>query len=156
MGTVGTTAGTNLELKMPATKKISPKAITLSIHGLATRDTASGKHSAYPKRAPSAAPFTLDGAKSEVKRVNGSWKGDRLEFIYWLEEGVARWTDLTADEAKAIDAGAAVTVTNRVTVKVEPTAQPAPTEAPAAEQPAEPTKPKRERKGRRVAEPAPF
>jgi hypothetical protein len=139
---------------MPATKKISPKAITLSIHGLATRDTASGKHSAYPKRAPSAAPFSLDGAKSEVKRVNGAWKGERLEFIYWREEGIARWTDLTVDEAKAIDNGAAVAITNRVTAKAEPDAQPAP-EAPAAEQPAEPTKPKRERKGRRVTtEPA--
>lgn len=136
---------------MPATKKISPKSITLAVHGLATRDTASGKHSTYPKRAPSAAPFTLDGKKVEVKRVNGTWKGERLEFVYWREEGVARWTDLTADEAKAIDAGAAVTVTNRVTVKAEPTAQPAPTEAPAAEQPAEPTEPKvTKRKGRRV------
>jgi hypothetical protein len=138
---------------MPATKKISPKAITLSIHGLAARDTASGKHSAYPKRAPSAAPFTLDGAKSEVKRVNGSWKGDRLEFIYWLEEGIARWTDLTADEAKAIDSGAAVTVTNRVTAKAEHPVVSTNTPVNAlTDEPRVETKPKRERKGRKVTE----
>jgi hypothetical protein len=140
---------------MPATKKIAPKAITLAVHGAVPRDTASGKHSAYPKRAPAAATLTLDGKVIEVKRVNGSWKGERLEFVYWLEEGVARWTDLTTDEAKLIDGGAAVTVTNRVTPVAAPTVS---TVTPINALTGEPrVEPKVKRKGRRVvAEPAPF
>jgi hypothetical protein len=148
MITVGTTADANLELKMPATKKVAPKAIALTVAGAAPRDTASGKHSAYPKRAPAAATLTLDGKMTEVKRVNGVWKGERLEFIYWLEEGVARWTDLTAEEAKLIDGGAAVTVTNRVTPAPAPAPAPAPVTTPTPA-PAEPVA--KVRKGRKVA-----
>jgi len=133
---------------MPATKKVAPKAIALTVAGAALRDTASGKHSAYPKRAPAAATLTLDGKVVEMKRVNGAWKGERLEFIYWLEEGVARWTDLTADEAKLIDAGAAVTVTNRVTPVATPTPAPVATPTPAEPVATEPKVAKR--KGRRV------
>ena len=133
---------------MPATKKVAPKAIALTVAGAAPRDTASGKHSAYPKRAPAAATLTLDGKASEMKRVNGAWKGERLEFIYWREEGIARWTDLTANEAKLIDGGAAVTVTNRVTpvaTPAAPVATPTPVTEPVATEP-KVTKAKRTRR----------
>jgi hypothetical protein len=131
---------------MPATKKISPKPIVLSIAGIGERATASGKHSSYPKRPAVAAPFYLNGEPTELKRVSGSWKGERLEFIYWREYGVARWTDLTIDEARAIDGGASTAVLDRF---VDPEATPAAPvvieAAPVAE-----TKPKRVRKGRKV------
>jgi len=129
---------------MPATKKIAPKPIVLSIAGIGERATASGKHSSYPKRPAVAAPFSLNGDPTELKRVSGSWKGERLEFIYWREEGVARWTDLTIDEARAIDAGADVTVAFRL-AEATPVAPVVVEAAPVAE-----AKPKRVRKGRKV------
>jgi hypothetical protein len=130
---------------MPATKKISPKAIVLSIAGFVERATASGKHSSYPKRPAVAAPFHLAGEPTELKRVSGSWKGERLEFIYWREDGVARWTDLTIDEARAIDAGAAVAIVARLP-EVGETVKP----LPAAEVAEPEVKTKRVRKGRKV------
>ena len=131
---------------MPATKKISPKPIVLSIAGIGERATASGKHSSYPKRPAVAAPFYLNGEPTELKRVSGSWKGERLEFIYWREYGVARWTDLTIDEARAIDGGASTAVLDRFVApeatRVAPTA-PEPVAAILVS-------PKRVRKGRKV------
>jgi hypothetical protein len=137
---------------MPATKKISPKAIVLSIAGFDERATASGKHSSYPKRPAVAAPFSLAGEPTELKRVSGSWKGERLEFIYWREDGVARWTDLTIDEARAIDAGAAVAIVARFDPKEDAQARHEQFVAAKAEPAAEPeVKTKRVRKGRKVA-----
>ncbi len=126
---------TNPENTMPATKKILPRAITLTVDTVGTRATASGKHSAYPKRLAAPAALTLDGATVEVKRVSGTWLGDRLEFIYWLQDGVARWTDLTPSEAAAIDAGKSITIASVVTAPAEP----APVEPTPAPAPAEPT-----------------
>jgi len=129
---------------MPATKKILPRAISLTVEGVGTRPTVSGKHSAYPKRLAAPATFALDGARSEVKRVSGSWQGERLEFIYWLQDGVARWTDITASEAAAIDAGKAVWIDNIIVAQADPAAeQPAPEPTPA---PVATDKPKRQRR----------
>lgn len=135
---------------MPATKKIAPKSITLTIAGVGTRDTASGKHSAYPKRPPVAAKLELDGKTIEVKRVSGAYQNEKLDFIYWLQDGIARWTDLTPAEAKAIDGGANIVIVNKV--EATPPANEAKPEATPAEPPkAEPKpEPKRQRSGRKV------
>ena len=136
---------------MPATKKILPRAITLAVDTVGSRSTASGKHSAYPKRLAALAPLTLDGAATEVKRVSGTWLGERLEFIYWLQDGAARWTDLTPSEAAAIDAGHAITIASivAVAVAVEAPAEPTPEPTPEPVEPVADDKPKRQR--RRVA-----
>lgn len=143
---------------MPATKKISPRNITLKVGAIDARSTASGKHSTYPKRPAAAAPLLLNSTPTEVKRVSGSWKGERLEFIYWREEGIARWTDLTTDEAAAIDRGEPIEILSNVpTEQVKPVEPNAVVEEPTEEQPtfapeAGPVKPKRERKSRKAVE----